>query len=183
MIVPSIGLDGQVVLSSSSVLVVGAGGIGSTVLLYLAGHECNWYCLRHVLAISFISKQHVTTACLLDRVDSSHRLTVSRFIDHLTAVLLQTSLSVAAASVLFESLFFDVESEAIWEIIADEGNRLSLNIGFVYFRSGSRAYRSVGLWHSRGIKSSQVTQRNVGSNTPTDTDTVESKSTVTDKVT
>lgn len=41
MIVPSIGLDGQVILSSSSVLVVGAGGIGSTVLLYLAGNERN----------------------------------------------------------------------------------------------------------------------------------------------
>jgi molybdopterin/thiamine biosynthesis adenylyltransferase len=37
MILPSIGIDGQIVLSKSSVLVVGAGGIGSTVLLYLAG--------------------------------------------------------------------------------------------------------------------------------------------------
>ena len=37
MILPSIGIDGQTVLSKSSVLVVGAGGIGSTVLLYLAG--------------------------------------------------------------------------------------------------------------------------------------------------
>lgn len=37
MILPSIGIDGQKVLSTSSVLVVGAGGIGSTVLLYLAG--------------------------------------------------------------------------------------------------------------------------------------------------
>jgi tRNA A37 threonylcarbamoyladenosine dehydratase len=37
MMVPSIGLDGQQILTSSSVLVVGAGGIGSTALLYLAG--------------------------------------------------------------------------------------------------------------------------------------------------
>jgi ThiF family len=49
MIVPSIGLNGQVVLSSSSVLVVGAGGIGSTVLLYLAGNEYYCDCLQHVM--------------------------------------------------------------------------------------------------------------------------------------
>mmetsp|Transcript_30962 Transcript_30962/g.29575 ORF Transcript_30962/g.29575 Transcript_30962/m.29575 type:complete len:535 (-) Transcript_30962:3-1607(-) len=37
MLVPCVGLDGQVLLSQSSVLVIGAGGIGSTVLMYLAG--------------------------------------------------------------------------------------------------------------------------------------------------
>lgn len=37
MVVPSIGMSGQDQLSRSSILVVGAGGIGSTVLLYLAG--------------------------------------------------------------------------------------------------------------------------------------------------
>lgn len=37
MVVPSVGLDGQIAIAKSSVLVIGAGGIGSTVLLYLAG--------------------------------------------------------------------------------------------------------------------------------------------------
>jgi molybdopterin/thiamine biosynthesis adenylyltransferase len=36
MILPQIGSSGQDSLSSSSVLVIGAGGIGSTVLMYLA---------------------------------------------------------------------------------------------------------------------------------------------------
>jgi molybdopterin/thiamine biosynthesis adenylyltransferase len=43
MLVPCIGLDGQVLLSQSSVLVIGAGGIGSTVLMYLAGDKSNLY--------------------------------------------------------------------------------------------------------------------------------------------
>ena len=46
MVVPAIGLDGQILISSSAVLVVGAGGIGSTVLLYLAGT----YSFRTVLS-------------------------------------------------------------------------------------------------------------------------------------
>lgn len=37
MVVPSVGLNGQIALAKSSVLVIGAGGLGSTVLLYLAG--------------------------------------------------------------------------------------------------------------------------------------------------
>ena len=37
MLIPHVGIDGQLALSSASVVVIGAGGIGSTVLLYLAG--------------------------------------------------------------------------------------------------------------------------------------------------
>lgn len=37
MLIPQIGMSGQCSLHNHSVLVVGAGGIGSTVLLYLAG--------------------------------------------------------------------------------------------------------------------------------------------------
>lgn len=36
MIMPQIGHEGQQILSSSKVLIVGAGGIGSTVAMYLA---------------------------------------------------------------------------------------------------------------------------------------------------
>ena len=36
MIMPQVGGEGQAALSSSKVLVIGAGGIGSTVVLYLA---------------------------------------------------------------------------------------------------------------------------------------------------
>lgn len=36
MIMPQIGKEGQEILSSSKILIVGAGGIGSTVALYLA---------------------------------------------------------------------------------------------------------------------------------------------------
>lgn len=36
MIMPQIGQEGQQILSSSKVLIVGAGGTGSTVALYLA---------------------------------------------------------------------------------------------------------------------------------------------------
>ena len=37
MLVPQVGMSGQTKLAASSVLVIGAGGIGSTVLLYLVG--------------------------------------------------------------------------------------------------------------------------------------------------
>jgi sulfur-carrier protein adenylyltransferase/sulfurtransferase len=36
MIMPQIGREGQMLLSSSKVLIVGAGGIGSTVAMYMA---------------------------------------------------------------------------------------------------------------------------------------------------
>lgn len=36
MLLPEIGVSGQLNISSSKVAVVGAGGIGSTVLMYLA---------------------------------------------------------------------------------------------------------------------------------------------------
>ena len=36
MIIPQVGLPGQIALKNSSVLVIGAGGLGSPVLLYLA---------------------------------------------------------------------------------------------------------------------------------------------------
>lgn len=37
MLVPSIGINNQQVLSNKSIVVIGAGGIGSTLILYLAG--------------------------------------------------------------------------------------------------------------------------------------------------
>jgi adenylyltransferase/sulfurtransferase len=49
LLLPCIGLKGQTSLCESSVLVVGAGGIGSSLLLYLAAAGIRTYLIHNII--------------------------------------------------------------------------------------------------------------------------------------